>query len=482
MGVVVAAHHLELDQTVAVKFLLEDMAYSAEGAERFRREARAAARIESDYVVRVLDVGVLDSGERYMVMEYLDGLDLGEELKLRERLPVEEACAYLVQACRAVAQAHAAGIVHRDLKPANLYLAQRTDGTRRVKILDFGISKSLTNTSREALTLTKTAVWVGSPLYMAPEQMQSARDVDERADIWSLGAILYEALTGQPPYLADTLPQLCNLLLNTDAPPVSDVCPDVPTELSAVVMRALIRSKEHRYQTADELALALAPFAPRVTEHSLPGSAVLQDVEVIGDRGSRVSVVASAGGGSGGPAAGVSPTQKSEPGIPVADRATAGTTASAWSGTTSGGTSRAPLIGGIVALGVAAGVAFAFLRPDATAPREGEADAAELAGAPTVVERESPPTLEGSTRETPPPSTDEASDEDAIEEGEDSAAKEAAKDDESASTPPSANAAASKPPPTRAASRPPPRPRPRQPEPAGTPPDAGGLSDFGGRR
>lgn len=265
MGVVVAAHHLELDQPVAIKFLLDVLRGSEEGAERFRREARAAAKIQSDHVVRVLDVGVLESGIRYMVMEYLEGHDLSKELEQRGRLRVEEAIDYVLEALDAIAQAHAVGIVHRDLKPANLFLARRADGSSRIKVLDFGISKSLAGTSSDQLSLTRSSAWVGSPLYMAPEQMQSARDVDGRADIWSIGAILFELITGRPPYLADNLPQLCNLLLTTDPPPLSALVPDVPPAVETVVMRCLARDLSARWQSVPELIAALREARPERT-------------------------------------------------------------------------------------------------------------------------------------------------------------------------------------------------------------------------
>lgn len=261
MGVVVAAHHLELDQTVAIKFLLDGVAGSKEGSERFRREARAAAKIQSDHVVRVLDVGVLDSGERYMVMEYMHGQDLSDELKDHGTFSIPEATGFILEALDAIGHAHSVGIVHRDLKPANLFLARRSDGTARVKVLDFGISKTFGSASASELSLTKTSAWMGSPLYMSPEQMQSARDVDHRADIWSMGAIYYELLTGQPPYLAESLPQLCNLLLTADPLDVRSLRPDIPAELAEVITRCLARKVETRIQSAQELAQLILPFA-----------------------------------------------------------------------------------------------------------------------------------------------------------------------------------------------------------------------------
>ncbi len=269
MGVVVAAHHLELDQPVAIKFLLDDLANNEEGAERFRREARAAAKIQSDHVVRVLDVGVLDSGERYMVMEYMEGRDLSEEIAEKGTLPIGVATGIILEALDAVGHAHAVGIVHRDLKPANLYLAERPDGSQRVKVLDFGISKSIGSATAEEMSLTKTSAWIGSPLYMAPEQMQSARDVDHRADIWSLGAILYELIAGRPPYQAESLPQLCNLLITTDPDPIQSLVPSIPEGLAAAIMKCLARDRDHRTASTSELARVLVNYASSITGSAL---------------------------------------------------------------------------------------------------------------------------------------------------------------------------------------------------------------------
>src|SRR5882757_8726454 len=206
MGVVVAAWHLELDQRVALKFLLPELVERGDAAERFRREARAAARIKSEHVVRVLDVGNWEGNAPYMVMEYLDGRDLSAELRERGRIPVQDCVDYVLQAIEAVAEAHALNIVHRDLKPENLFLARRADGGRLVKVLDFGISKSIILGSIDQPSLTRTATIMGSPFYMSPEQMRTPRNVDVRSDIWALGAILYDLIGGQPPYVAETIP------------------------------------------------------------------------------------------------------------------------------------------------------------------------------------------------------------------------------------------------------------------------------------
>ena len=261
MGVVVSAFRGDLEQRVAVKFLSQAAAERPDAAERFRREARAAAKIRSEHVARVLDVGTLDTGLPYMVMEFLEGNDIAEELRRLGRLPLLEAVEFVLQAIEALAEAHAAGVVHRDLKPGNLFLAQRADGTRRVKVLDFGISKALTGTSVEELSLTKTAALIGSPLYMAPEQMRSAKDVDTRADIWSLGAMLYEMLTGEPPYTGESIPQLCAALLHDDPIPLRQHRPEIPEGLEVAVLRCLMKDRDHRFPNVFELGRALLPFA-----------------------------------------------------------------------------------------------------------------------------------------------------------------------------------------------------------------------------
>lgn len=267
MGVVFSAWHLELDQRIALKFLSEELAENLDATERFRREARAVAQIKSEHVVRVLDVGILGEKIPYLVMEYLEGQDLEEEVTQRGRLPIAEVIDYTLQAIEAVAEAHAAGIVHRDLKPGNLFLLSRRDGTRMIKVLDFGISKALAGgSSSEQLALTATASLIGSPLYMSPEQMQSPRRVDQRTDIWSLGAIVYRALSGQPPYPAETIAQLCTMVLSSQPTPLSELRPEVPPGLQEAVAGCLERDLEKRIQNVSQLATALAPFGSELSK------------------------------------------------------------------------------------------------------------------------------------------------------------------------------------------------------------------------
>lgn len=263
MGVVVSAMHLELDQRVALKFLLPQAATNDELVGRFVREAKASVKLKGKHVAQVLDVGRMDDGRAYIVMEYLEGRDLGAELKAsRDQFSIEEAVSWMLQACEGLAEAHALGIVHRDLKPGNLFLTRGTDGRPLVKVLDFGISKSINPNSSDMLSLTKTEMLLGSPLYMAPEQMRSSKYVDERSDIWALGAIAYELLTRRVPFEADTLLDLCFKVAQEGCPAVSEVRPEVPEELSAVVMKCLEKDAEARWTDIGELAAALEPFAP----------------------------------------------------------------------------------------------------------------------------------------------------------------------------------------------------------------------------
>jgi serine/threonine-protein kinase len=264
MGVVVAATHITLEERVAIKFLLPQALTNNEATTRFLREARSAVRIKSEHVARVTDVGTLETGAPYMIMEYLEGADLSHFTQRRGALPVEEAVEYVLQSCEAIAEAHALGIIHRDLKPANLFVTTRADGTPFVKVLDFGISKvSGLGASGADLSMTKTTTVMGSPLYMSPEQMASAKDVDARTDIWALGAILYELLAGRVPFQADTITQLCAMILQQSPPPLRDLRPDAPAELQAIIARSLERDRNNRYANVAEFAMALAPFAPR---------------------------------------------------------------------------------------------------------------------------------------------------------------------------------------------------------------------------
>lgn len=270
MGIVVSAHHLKLDEKVAIKFLLPSALSSDEIVARFDREARAAVKIKSEHVARAIDVGTLADGAPYMVMEYLEGIDLAAWLKQRGPLPVTQAVEFVLQACEAIAEAHALGIVHRDLKPANLFVVRRADGLLSVKVLDFGISKLVDRDgSTPDMSLTRTATVMGSPLYMSPEQMESSRSVDSRTDIWALGVILYELVTGRVPFIADTMPELVIRIIKDMPPPLRDSVPDAPPELEAVIANCLEKDRSRRYPNVGRLAVSLVDFAPRRSRNSI---------------------------------------------------------------------------------------------------------------------------------------------------------------------------------------------------------------------
>ena len=255
MGIVYEATHLKLRQRVAVKMLQHEMLEHPIIVSRFEREARAAGQLRNRHTARVTDVDSTAEGLPYMVMEFLDGNDLDTELGRRGRFPVEEAVDCVLQACSAMIEAHKIGIVHRDLKPANLFLALDGDA-RIIKVLDFGISK--VNDDGDAKLTTPDSV-MGTALYMSPEQVRSSGNVDARTDIWSLGIILYELLSGQTPWMG-TPTQLAAAIVTQDPPDILTLC-EVPLEIVAVIDKALKRDPAQRYADVKQLAIALAPFA-----------------------------------------------------------------------------------------------------------------------------------------------------------------------------------------------------------------------------
>ena len=263
MGYVLGARNVALDEPVAIKVLKRDAVSSAEAVARFFREARAAVRMKGEHVAKVLDVGQLDDGTPYMLMELLEGSDLQALVDRGESFPVPTAVDYVLQACEALAEAHALGIVHRDIKPSNLFLTTGVDGSPCIKVLDFGIAKATNaiDATRPDFGLTDTQTVMGSPQYMAPEQMRSSRRVDARTDIWALGTIMHELLTGMPPFTATSMPELFAMILQDPAPSLCVRRLDVPPDLDAIVLRCLEKSPDARPSSVDELARLLSPFA-----------------------------------------------------------------------------------------------------------------------------------------------------------------------------------------------------------------------------
>jgi serine/threonine protein kinase len=270
MGVVLAARHEAIGQKFAIKFLVvNDEEHRAEATARLLREARASASLRGEHVVQVFDVGELPNGMPYIVMERLDGQDLGIILRQVGSLPIPVALSLLVQACHAVSEAHRAGIVHRDLKPSNLFVVRRSDGKAWLKVVDFGISKSMRPDPVEPHTLTGAKIALGSPRYMSPEQVRDARSVDTRTDVWSLGVILYELIAGRPAFHATSYSGIYAAIVADPPPSLSAIRPEATADLEQVLLRCLARDPSARIQSVDELRTLLEPWAAADVEFDI---------------------------------------------------------------------------------------------------------------------------------------------------------------------------------------------------------------------
>lgn len=261
MSSVYAGMHLGLEQPIALKVLKPKLAANASYVTRFVREARAAAKLTGAHVGRVLDVGTYSGGlgseeAPFIAMELLQGEDLGSLLAKRRSFAVHEAVDYAIQACDGLARAHAVGIIHRDVKPANLFLTE-VDGEPCVKVIDFGVAKQI---EEEVTQLTNTSEVFGSPQYMSPEQVRASKHVDVRSDVWSLGCVLYEFLTGAPPFESPSIMTLTSLIISEPATPLRKKRADIPAALEAVVMQCLEKKPERRHASVIDLAIALEPF------------------------------------------------------------------------------------------------------------------------------------------------------------------------------------------------------------------------------
>jgi serine/threonine protein kinase len=265
-GDVYEAQHLALGHRVAIKILRPGIPETADiRRKRFLREARVAARIRSDHVVRVFDFVAPEQGPTYIVMELLHGETLAERVRRAGPLPCAEAVDFVVQAAKPLAQMHDAGIVHRDVKPSNLFLERDADGKERIKLLDFGIAAFQQPVARPDSSLTWSDMIVGTPRYMAPEQIVSSKQVDARADVWALGVTLYELLSGAPPFDGTTVLAVLNQIEHQEPRPLAELRPGVPAELGAVVHRCLAKEPASRPADARALVEALTPSARATT-------------------------------------------------------------------------------------------------------------------------------------------------------------------------------------------------------------------------
>jgi eukaryotic-like serine/threonine-protein kinase len=258
MGVVFEAMHLGLEAKVALKIIRSDLKNDDEFVQRFVNEGRAAALLKGEHIARVYDVGTLDSGEPYLVMERLEGMGLEAFLARVGPLEPPEAVGLVLEVCEGLAEAHALAIVHRDIKPANLFLSRRPDGSSLVKILDFGIAKRLADKARRALT--NPARSMGSPWYMSPEQMMDPSRVDARSDVWSLGVLLFELLTCDHPFDGEGVPEVCANVLSAPAPSISDFRRGIPHALERVIARCLEKDPARRFPSVGALAESLLEF------------------------------------------------------------------------------------------------------------------------------------------------------------------------------------------------------------------------------
>jgi len=395
MGRVVKASHMYLQQPVAIKILLPEMADSQSTVARFLREAQATVRLRSEHIARVMDVGTMPDGAPFMVMEFLEGNDLNQILRHHGPQEPRAVVDLMMQACEGMAEAHAHGIIHRDIKPSNFFITRRPDGSSLLKILDFGISK----TPAEVTELTGAQTVIGTPTYMAPEQMVSARSTDHRSDIWSIGVVMYQLLAGRPPFEAETYAQLV-LKVGTAAPAPLHIT--LPPGLQDIVLRCLEKDPGRRLQTVGELARMLAPYA------SDPLSA-----QQAAERASRIltssrgahpgALLPGAGGGLSLTPPAVTPRSWNHDGSSVSGSAGQLGTKNVRR------PSRAYVIGGVAALCIAAGVGGFFI---ATSLRSGGDDAEQVApaaaGAPvirTMSVEPAPPPAAIEPPPSPPPAT-----------------------------------------------------------------------------
>lgn len=261
MGAVYEGENTAIQRKVAIKILHAAVAGNNDAVSRFEKEAQAAGRIGSDHITEVLDLGTLPSGDRFMVMEYLDGTTLSGRIQARGRLTPQECAPILVQLLEGLGAAHDAGIIHRDLKPDNVFLLKSKAGRKDfVKILDFGISKFNQLAGDSGMSMTRTGSVMGTPYYMSPEQAKGAKEIDARSDLYSVGVIVFESITGQVPFNADTFNELIFKIVLETAPPPETLVPDLDPAFANLVKRSMAREASQRFQNAAEFQAAVVEW------------------------------------------------------------------------------------------------------------------------------------------------------------------------------------------------------------------------------
>jgi serine/threonine protein kinase len=271
MGAVYEAEHTKINRKVAVKLMKPEVAKYPEAVERFMREAQAASAIGHPNIIEIEDIGESEDGTVFMVMEMLKGQTLAERLSETTRLPPDRAVGIILQVLSALLATHRKGIIHRDLKPENIYLSIDARMREEVKLLDFGASK-VRGPDAGGLRLTRTGTVMGTPYYLSPEQARGSQDITEQVDIWAVGVVLFEMLTGRPPYEGESYNELLSKILMEPVPDIRQIEPAVSAELAAVIGKALAKDRKERYRNAAEVIEALLPFHSAANESMTPSA------------------------------------------------------------------------------------------------------------------------------------------------------------------------------------------------------------------